>query len=312
MLFSLVSLLVACGDEAPKDTSPADTSDTVDTGVTDDTSATDTSNTDTADTTDTGDTSDTGGDTSDTSGGDTGEVEPLPACDLLTPYRGCTATGVSTDIRGYHIVTWDAEGRIVSENVYTDATYTALSRRTVYVYTDGLLTSVEYRGSADDLQYTATYRYDSSGNLLSISEDTTARASTRYTYDSAGRMISWERTSSGRGSGCNREWTSTATGADYRETCSDGGDYTGAVDTRMLETLRVGVVAGTGTEFERTERVFRRDCQPASAIATYPTRGGDTTRAYAYDASGRLTGETITYPEESVVHTLTRTYTCPS
>jgi YD repeat-containing protein len=207
---------------------------------------------------------------------------------------------------------WDAEGRMVSEDVYTDATYTALSRRTVYVYTDGLLTSVEYRGSADDLQYTATYRYDSAGNLLSISEDTTARATTRYTYDDEGRMISWERTSSGRGSGCSREWTSTASGADYRETCSDGGDYTGAVDTRMLETLRVGVVAGTGTEFERTERVFRRDCQPVSESAAYPTRGGDTTRAYAYDASGRLTGETIAYPEESVVHTLTRTYTCPS
>ncbi len=311
MLLSLLSLLVACGGDTPKDTSPTDTADTVDTGGTEDTSTTDTSNTDTD--TSGGDTSTT--DTSDTSGGDTsdtGEPEPLPACDLLTPYRGCTATGASTDIRGYHIVTWDAEGRMVSEDVYTDATYTALSRRTVYVYTDGLLTSVEYRGSADDLQYTATYRYDSAGNLLSISEDTTARATTRYTYDSEGRMISWERTSSGRGSACSRRWTSTATGADYEENCTDGGTYTGTVDTRMLETLRVGVVSGTTTEVERTERVFRRDCQPASAIATYPTRGGDTTRAYAYDASGRLTGETIAYPEESVVHTLTRTYTCPS
>jgi hypothetical protein len=80
----------------------------------------------------------------------------------------------------------------------------------------------------------------------------------------------------------------------------------------MLETLRVGVVSGTATEFERTERVFRRDCQPASASVTYPTLGGDSTRAYAYDASGRFTGETLEYPEEGVVHTLTRTYTCPS
>ena len=307
MLTSTLLLLLACGGDTPKDTSPADTGDT---GATDDTSSTDTSSTDTSggDTTDTSDTSDTGG--SDTA--DTGEPDPLPACDLLTPYRGCTATGASTDIRGYHIVTWDAEGQMVSEDVYTDATYTALSRRTVYVYTDGLLTSVEYRGSADDLQSTATYRYDSNGNLVEISSDNTARTTTRYTYDSEGRMIASEQTSSGRGSGCNRTWTNTPSGAAYLETCSDGGEYRGAVDSRMLETQRIGVLAGTTTEFERTERVFRRDCQPVSASTTYPTRSGDTTRAYTYDASNRLTGESIAYPEDGVVQTLTRTYTCPS
>ncbi len=80
----------------------------------------------------------------------------------------------------------------------------------------------------------------------------------------------------------------------------------------MLETLRVGVLSGTVTEFERTERVFRRDCQPVSENTAYPTRGGDTLRQHTYDASGRLVQEAVEYPEEGVIHDMTLTYTCPS
>lgn len=299
MLLSSLILLIACGDDGSKTSDPADTADTsgsVDTADTADTGATiDTSTEDSGDT----------GDTSDTDDSD----EPLPECDLLTPYRGCTAIGASTDVRGYFITTWDAEGRTLSEDVYTDATYTTLSRRTVYAYTEGQLTSVEYRGSSDELLYTATYSYDSAGNLVEITMDNEARTTTRYRYDGEGRMVGWDRMSSGRGSGCSRSWTTTATGADYEETCSDGGSYTGTVDTRMLETLRVG--QQSGVEFERIERVFRRDCQPVSENRTTATPGGDRFRQHTYDASGRLVQEAVDYPEEGVLQNMTLTYTCP-
>jgi hypothetical protein len=78
----------------------------------------------------------------------------------------------------------------------------------------------------------------------------------------------------------------------------------------MLETLRVG--QQSGVEFERIERVFRRDCQPVSESRTTVTLGGDTLRQHTYDASDRLVQEAVEYPEEGVIQDMTLTYTCPS
>jgi YD repeat-containing protein len=298
MLLSLLALLVACGGDTPKDTSAADTADTTDTGGTEDTSVTDTA--DTADTADTTDTS--GGDTS-----DTGEPEPLPACDLLTPYRGCTADVVS-DAGVTFVATWDADGRMTSEDFYTDATHTTRVRRTVYLYTDGRLSSVEYRDASDTVTGRLTYTYDAAGNLTQIYD---GRFRTRYTYDAEGRMLTSTQETSSRPIFCSRTWTSTATGDDYEESC-EGYRYTGSVDTRMLETLRVFYDQASGEEALVTTRVFRADCQPVSEIVDALRGTNDMNRQYSYDANGRLTEDVTDYMTGAPVQRTTRTYTCPA
>ncbi len=97
-------MLLACRGDDSTSTQTSDTSDTSDTSGS-------------ADSADTGETNDTA-DSIDTSSGVSGDTsdsdEPLPECDLLTPYRGCTA-----DTNGYHSVkTWDADGRIASDDHY--------------------------------------------------------------------------------------------------------------------------------------------------------------------------------------------------
>ncbi len=301
MLISSLFLLLACGGDTPKDTSPTDTGDT---GATDDTSSTDTSGGDTTDTSDT-----SGGDTADTSGGDTsdtGEPEPLPACDLLTPYRGCTADGVVNDV-GFVVLTWDADGRLTSEEFYAEAAHTTRTRRTVYLYTDGRLSSVEYRDSSDTVTGRLTYTYNAAGHLTQVYD---GRFRTRYTYDEEGRMLSSSQETGSRVIFCSRTWTSTASGDDYEESC-DGYRYTGSVDTRMLETLRVFYDMTSGEEAIVTTRVFRRDCQPVSETVDALRGSGDMSRQYTYDANGRLTEDVTDYLTGAPVMRTTRTYTCP-
>ncbi len=303
-LLSLLSLLVACGGDTPKDTSPADTADAVDTGATNDTSDTDTSGGDTS-TTDTSDTS--GGDTSDTSGGDTGEVEPLPACDTLTPYRGCTAV-VGSDIPGAYVteIAWDADGRVTRADAYTDASRTVLVSSVTYTYTDGLLTRLEYRNAAGEVDDTVTYTYDAAGHLAT---EVSTYAATEYTRDDEGRILTSAQYSyTGSVTNCTRTWTSTATSDDYEETCSSRTNtniYRGSQDSRGLETFR-GHYGNDGTTLQSsTTRVWRLDCQLESEVDGYMRQ------AWTYDANNRLVGGTRDYVSGAPGSVITYTYTCP-
>jgi YD repeat-containing protein len=303
MLFSLVALLVACGGDTPKDTSPADTADT---GVTDDTANTDTSNTDTADTSGS-DTADTA-DTADTSGGDTGEVEPLPACDTLTPYRGCTAVA-GYDTPGAYVFesVWDADGRNARTDAYTDASRTVLVSSVTYTYTDGLLTRLEYRDAAGEVSDTVTYTYDAAGHLAT---EVSTYAATEYTRDDEGRILTSAHYSyTGSVTNCTRTWTSTATSDDYEETCvarTNTNIYRGSQDSRGLETFR-GHYGTDGTTLQSsTTRVWRMDCQIESQD------DGAMRQAWTYDANNRLIGSTLEWVSGAPGSVSTYTYTCPS
>ena len=179
MLLSSLILLIACGGDSSKESSPADTSDTsgaTDTGVTDDTSnATDTSDT-------------SGGDTS-----DTGEVE-TPVCDTLTPYRGCTATAEYSNSPYVYDIVWDADGRLMASSVSTNESRGTMLYNDLYIYTAGLLTEIRrYDGSGRVLE-SNTFTYDVDGNQLTRQGDGFLFT---YTYDDEGRVLTIDEESPG-------------------------------------------------------------------------------------------------------------------
>ena len=293
MLLSSLLVLVACGEG---DTKPADTAETADTS---DTSGA-------ADSADTGETIDTStedtGDTNDTGDSD----EPLPECDLLTPYRGCTAD-VSADSNGYHAVaTWDGDGRIATRDYFLEAAHTTLAYRVVYLYTDGLLTRVEQQDASGNVYSAFTYTYDAAGNLTRF-HDGTFR--TDYRYDAEGRVVYRSQQTTTMPLVCTWSWTTTATGADYEEDCM-GYRASGSVDTRGLETFRVFYDMASGDPANETTKEWRGDCQPVSETLVYLLGGAAGTRTtYAYDAEDRQTE--IVWETSSGTTRSVSTYTCP-
>ena len=307
MLLSLLVLL-ACGGDDSTSTQTSDTSDTSDSSDSSDTSG----SADSADTGETNDTADTStADTSDTSNGDSGDTsdsdEPLPECDLLTPYRGCTAN-VTSNLFGlnYYVTTWDADGRVTSDDTYAEAARTTFAGRTSYLYTDGLLTSIERSDATGNVWGRLTYTYNADGNLTQLFDGDNR---TTYQYNREGRLVS--RVQESRGGMpivCTWTWTTTATGADYDEDCM-GYRASGSVDTRGLETFRVIYDRTSGDHASETTKVWRTDCQPVSEATDRLLGGTDSSIVYAYDASGRQTG----LVSESASGTLnaTSSFTCP-
>ena len=280
-------LLVACGDDDSKTADLADTADT--SGA--------------VDTADTGATNDT----SDISTEDTGDTDaPLPECDLLTPYRGCTAD-VSADSNGYFSMkAWDGDGRLDSQDYYLEEAHTTLAYRVVYLYTDGLLTRVEKRDASGNVYGAFTYTYDSAGNLTQFFDGT---FQTTYQYNAEGRLVSRLQQTTTMPLHCTWSWTSTASGANYEENCM-GYLASGSVDTRGLETFRVFYDMASGEPANETTKVWRSDCQPISETLEYllGTAVGTSTM-YAYDADDRQT-EIVEDSGSGTFRTLL-TYTCP-
>jgi YD repeat-containing protein len=294
MPLSGLILLIACGDDGSKVADPADTSgsaDSADTGETNDTS--DSSDTSTGDT----------GETNDTSTGDTGDTdEPLPECDLLTPYRGCTAD-VTSELYGlnYYVTTWDADGRISSDDYYYEEAHTTFAGRTAYLYTDGRLSSVERTDPSGNVWSRFTYTYDDAGNLTQFYDGTFR---TTYRYDDEGRVVYRSQQTTTMPLVCTWSWTTTATGADFDEECM-GYRASGSVDTRGLETFRIYYDLTSGEPATEATKVWRTDCQPVSETFEYLLSEGGRSTTYAYDAEDRQT-EIVSETTRSV-----STYTCP-
>jgi hypothetical protein len=293
MLLSSLILLIACGDDGSETTDPADTSDT--SGSAD--------SADTGETNDTSDSSDTStGDTSDTSDSD----EPLPECDLLTPYRGCTAD-VTSELYGlnYYVATWDADGRISSDDHYYEEAHTTFLFRQAYFYTEGRLSSIERTDPSGNVWSRLTYTYDDAGNMTQFYDGTFR---TTYRYDDEGRVVFRSQQTTTMPLVCTWSWTTTATGAEYTEDCM-GYRASGSVDTRGLETFRVVYDLTSGEPASETTKVWRTDCQPISETEEYLLSEGGRSTTYAYDADARQTEivqETATGTRRSA-----STYTCP-